>query len=163
MALSQNVVTETLLTIGYILVFLAVFVADAIFMPYKLKMLVILLIVISTTIANGYIFLSIDDQITRWNPIENALPNNSSWRKYTQYATVYFKSLEMSALSNLALFSAKPIFALLWKKFRSCISDLDESESQPINPKIRYVITNLLYIFNILYCPSLYNVLMFIK
>lgn len=143
-ALSQNVITETMLTVGYILVFLAVFAADAIFMPFKLKMSLIGLIVVSTMIGNMYVFFSIDDTVTRWNPLANILQNNSSWHRYS---TINFKSLEMSALSNLSLFSAKPLFTIVWKKFRLCMLDLDESEEIPERPRWKLSIILLKYSF----------------
>ena len=88
------------------------FVFDAICIENKYKNLFIVSGVSWCMYHVLYVYFSIDDTESNWNPFE----------KYNfEYSQISFKSILISSQINLSLFMLKPIFSQISRKIRSCI------------------------------------------
>ena len=113
---STSYVTATIFWITDFLAWNALFIIDAVNVSFRLKMFCLIWLGLYLLSYLILVWIQIDANETKWNPFESYNYNINS--DIYSFTTINFKSVQMGAITNLLIFTFKPILTTLIPKFR---------------------------------------------
>ena len=93
------------------------FLLDSVKVCLSTKIFVLIFVTTILLLSLFDIWIAIDENKTQWNPFKSYIDDDENSDVYL-FTTLNFKSIQMAALSNLIIFSTKPMFTALRYKMK---------------------------------------------